>query len=264
VSMVSTTSVSLHIATVRQFNPATGVATLVVPGLYGDAAVEAWPFLTAPSEAVNLPVLKPGDTVIAFYDGGNPLTVLRWYHTGGGTGGGGGGGITTEDAVDAVAAALRPGTGVSIVYDDALGTITITNTAGAGGLDTEGVIDAVAAALTAGSGINISYNDTAGTITIISTTADEVWIGPTAPTDPGIELWYDSAGVEPVQLILSYTHVQSVAAETWIIDHPLDFQPNVTARDTAGDQIEGDVNYPSDSRVILTFSAATSGTAVLS
>jgi hypothetical protein len=86
------TTVGLHIATVRQYDVSSGKATLVVPGLYGDEAVEAWPFLTSPTAAANLPTLYPGDTVIAFYDGGNPVVILRWFLTGGKVSGGGGDG----------------------------------------------------------------------------------------------------------------------------------------------------------------------------
>lgn len=86
----ATTVVGTHIATVRQFDPTTGIATVVVPALYGDIPVEARPLLTSPAEVANLPVLAPGTTVIAFYDGGNPMTILRWYPTGGGVGGSGG------------------------------------------------------------------------------------------------------------------------------------------------------------------------------
>ena len=80
--------------------------------------------------------------------------------------GGGGGGITSEDAVDAVAAALVEGAGIDIVYNDAANTITVTATAGGGGLDTEGAVDAVAAALVAGQNVDITYNDAAGTIIV--------------------------------------------------------------------------------------------------
>ena len=83
-------SAAHHIATVRQYNPATGVATVVLPALYGDVAIEARPFMSSPTEVDLLPVLKPGDTVIAFYDGGDTTTILRWYLTGGGVGSGGG------------------------------------------------------------------------------------------------------------------------------------------------------------------------------
>lgn len=191
-----TANVGVHVATVRQYDPGTGVATVVVPALYGDVAVEARPFVSTPDEIIALPAPAPNSTVIAFYDGGDTTSPLRWYRTGGGTVTSGGGGITTEDAVDAVAAALRPGTGVSVAYNDAANTITITNTGGVGGLDTEGVIDAVAAALTAGAGITISYDDPGGTITITSTSTgvDEVWVGPGTP--PGAqEIWYDTDAV---------------------------------------------------------------------
>lgn len=82
---------AIHIATVRRFDPATGVATVVVPPLYGDVAVEARPFLPSRAQISSLPALSPGDTVLAFYDGGNPTTILRWYLTGGGGAGGAGG-----------------------------------------------------------------------------------------------------------------------------------------------------------------------------
>jgi hypothetical protein len=73
----------IHIATVRQFDPVSGIATVVIPALYGDVAVEARPLLSTPAEVVNLPLLAPGDTVIAFYDGGDSTTILRWFLTGG-------------------------------------------------------------------------------------------------------------------------------------------------------------------------------------
>ena len=38
-----TTAGGLHVATVRQFDSNTGVATVVVPALYGDVAVEGAP-----------------------------------------------------------------------------------------------------------------------------------------------------------------------------------------------------------------------------
>ena len=44
----------------------------------------------------------------------------------------GGGGITTEDAVDAVAAALVEGSGVDITYNDAANTITVSSSGSAG------------------------------------------------------------------------------------------------------------------------------------
>lgn len=87
-----------------------------------------------------------------------------------------------EAAQDAVAAAMVAGSNVTIVYDDALNTITISSTGGGGGggggppfLSTditdfnEAAQDAVAAALVAGPNVTISYNDVANTITISAT-----------------------------------------------------------------------------------------------
>jgi hypothetical protein len=88
-AVTPTSTVGVHIATVRQFDPASGVATVVVPALYGDTPIEARPFLPSRAQVSSLPVLNPGDTVLAFYDGGNPMTILRWYLTGGGAGGAG-------------------------------------------------------------------------------------------------------------------------------------------------------------------------------
>jgi hypothetical protein len=61
----------------------------------------------------------------------------------------------------------------------------------------------------------------------------------------------------------SYTHVQSTPSVTWVIDHGLGFNPNVTVIDSSGRQVEGDVAYSLD-QVIVTFSAAFSGKAYLS
>lgn len=61
----------------------------------------------------------------------------------------------------------------------------------------------------------------------------------------------------------TYTHVQSVPEPIWTIVHPLTYQPNITVIDSAGDQVEGDVNY-GPGMIVLTFSGAFSGTAYLS
>ena len=78
-----------------------------------------------------------------------------------------------EAAQDAVAAMLASGTGVTLAYNDAANSLTITGTAGGGGTtDLEAVRDAIGVALVGASPISIVVNDAADTITI-STTATQ-------------------------------------------------------------------------------------------
>lgn len=94
---------------------------------------------------------------------------------------------------------------------------------------------------------------------------DEVWIGPNPPTDPNIELWYDTdATGSPVTVPLSYVHNQGVASATWVITHNLGFYPNVIVEDSGGTTVEGEVVYNSANQLTLTFSAPFGGIAYLS
>lgn len=76
-----------------------------------------------------------------------------------------------EAVQDAVAALLAAGTSISLAYDDAANTLTITGTGG-GGLDAEAVRDAIGIALIGSGLISVTVNDAADTITI-STTATQ-------------------------------------------------------------------------------------------
>lgn len=62
---------------------------------------------------------------------------------------------------------------------------------------------------------------------------------------------------------LNYTHSQGAASAVWTINHSLGKYPSVTVIDSAGDEVEGTVTYPSTSQVVVTFTAAFSGTAYL-
>jgi hypothetical protein len=65
--------------------------------------------------------------------------------------------------------------------------------------------------------------------------------------------------------ILAFHYVQAVAATSWVINHNLTFQPNVTAIDSAHTQIfPGSVQYTGAQQVTLGFSAAVAGEAYLS
>lgn len=76
-----------------------------------------------------------------------------------------------EMARDAVAAMLRSGTGVTLTYDDAADSLTVTAVGGGGTgvADAEAVQDIIGAALIGVGVITVTYNDAANTITISST-----------------------------------------------------------------------------------------------
>lgn len=106
----------------------------------------------------------------------------------------------------------------------------------------------------------VAYGSGSGSI-------EEVFIGPEDPIGafPTMELWVDTDANPAISnLQIAYLHNQAVAATTWTINHPLSFQPNVTVVDSAGDQVEGDVSYPSATQVVVRFSAAFAGSAYLS
>lgn len=75
-----------------------------------------------------------------------------------------------------------------------------------------------------------------------------VSIGTQGPAGPGQE---------------TYTHTQSVASDTWVIEHNLGRHPSVVVIDSAGSVIISDVQYDSPYQVTVTFSAAFSGKAYL-
>lgn len=58
-----------------------------------------------------------------------------------------------------------------------------------------------------------------------------------------------------------YLHTQSVASVTWTINHNLGKYCSVTAIDTEGRICFGSVNYASINQIVITFSAAISGSA---
>lgn len=60
-----------------------------------------------------------------------------------------------------------------------------------------------------------------------------------------------------------YLHNQMSASATWNITHNLGKYPSVTVVNSAGDEVIGDVNYPSINTVTINFSAANGGKAFL-
>ena len=63
---------------------------------------------------------------------------------------------------------------------------------------------------------------------------------------------------------LGYIHTQSVASNTWTINHNLIFVPNITVVDSGGTVVEGSYDYPNNTTVVLSFSSPFSGKAYLS
>jgi hypothetical protein len=61
----------------------------------------------------------------------------------------------------------------------------------------------------------------------------------------------------------SYIHTQSIASDTWTINHPLQKFPSVTIVDTGDNVVFGDIEYINIGKIIITFSAAFSGKAYL-
>lgn len=63
---------------------------------------------------------------------------------------------------------------------------------------------------------------------------------------------------------VSFEHTQGVASATWNVVHNLNFYPNVTVQDSAGNIVEGEIAYTNSDSLVITFSTAFSGTAYLS
>lgn len=108
----------------------------------------------------------------------------------------------------------------------------------------------------------VTVIDLQGTVTVIETeqtvevlesqSISVVSVGTVGPAGP--------AGASGT----SYEHVQSAASALWVINHNLGYKPNVTIIDTLGRTVIGDLTYPNYNTVLITFTAAFSGSAFLS
>jgi hypothetical protein len=63
---------------------------------------------------------------------------------------------------------------------------------------------------------------------------------------------------------VAYTHLQGSPSDTWVINHNLNFYPNVTVQDSAGTIYEGEIAYTNLVSLTVTFSSSFSGKAYLS
>lgn len=120
----------------------------------------------------------------------------------------------------------------------------------------------------------------------VSGNHQELWrlrFGATAPADhdPHI-LWVDQSASPPIGRVWNgatweslaggggggavsgtYVHTQLTPAATWTINHALAKFPAVAVVDSGGTVVEGDVAYPSDGTVVVSFSAPFGGVAYL-
>lgn len=62
---------------------------------------------------------------------------------------------------------------------------------------------------------------------------------------------------------LNFVYQQLSPSAVWDIRHTLNKLPTLTVTDSNGDEVEGDVQYVNPSQVILKFSGAFSGVAIL-
>jgi hypothetical protein len=81
------------------------------------------------------------------------------------------------------------------------------------------------------------------------------------PQGPG---GVDGVQADDVVALVSYRHTQNTQLTTWTINHNLNFYPNVTVFNSAGDQVEGHIVHTDETSLTITFSSAMSGKAHLS
>jgi hypothetical protein len=72
-----------------------------------------------------------------------------------------------------------------------------------------------------------------------------------------------SGDIGPVGPSPMYEQVFATAALVWIVVHPLNTKPSVTTVDQNGDEVIGDVSFPDNSTVIISFGLPFAGTARL-
>jgi hypothetical protein len=111
----------------------------------------------------------------------------------------------------------------------------------------------------------VAYDDTPATVEVVPTQPAQIEISDHYVPVPGPQGEPGPQG-PPGDALAStaYAYVQPVAAEEWVIDHPLPFVPQVAIVDSAGTQVYGDITFPAPGRVIARFTSAFTGTAYLS
>lgn len=85
-------------------------------------------------------------------------------------------------------------------------------------------------------------------------------------TAPGPQGPGGTSGLQSSEIanLVSYRHIQNTPSTTWTIVHNLNFYPNVTVFNSAGDQVEGNVTHSNQTTLTINFSSTLAGKAHLS
>ena len=70
-------------------------------------------------------------------------------------------------------------------------------------------------------------------------------------------------GPQGPSIEIFYVHTQASSSAVWTINHNLDGQPTAVVLDSAGTQCEGTFSYPSNNQMVISFTAAFTGTAYI-
>lgn len=89
----------------------------------------------------------------------------------------------------------------------------------------------------------------------------QIVVSAPGPQGPG---GVDGVQADDVVALVSKTHTQNSALTLWTIIHNLNFYPNVTVMNTAGDQVEGSITHIDETQLTISFSSAVAGKAHLS
>ena len=133
----------------------------------------------------------------------------------------------------------------------------------------------------------VIINPTATSVVVISnpsnsssnisanTTAEVTVVSPTSTTTTNTSVSVNPAANSTITVLAekqgpkgdsggSYIHVQNTSSNVWTINQSLGYYPSVSALDSAGTQVEGDITWTSANSLTVTFSAAFGGVAYLS
>jgi len=89
----------------------------------------------------------------------------------------------------------------------------------------------------------------------------QIVVSAPGPQGPG---GVDGIQADDVVDLVSYRHTQNTPLTTWTVNHNLNFYPNVTVFNSAGNQVEGNVVHTNATTLTITFSTTVSGKAQLS